>query len=199
MNREKPVVAAFDFDGTISRRDTFLPFLTLAFGRVRLGLVLASLGGEAMQVALRRSDRDRFKARLIGKLFLGQPVAQLRRIGQAHARATTSLLRPAALARIEWHRARGHRLVMVSASLDLYLDGIAARLGFDDLLCTGLSVAGPLFDGGMAGPNCRGGEKVRRLEGLLGDLAGIELYAYGDSAGDRELLAAADHPFYRPF
>ncbi|AFL74822.1 HAD-IB family hydrolase [Thiocystis violascens] len=199
MNQTKPVVAAFDFDGTITTRDTFVPFLALAFGRVRVGLAFASLAGEALKVVLKRSDRDRFKARIIGRLFPGHSVPSLRRVGDAHARAVEALFRPAALERIAWHRSQGHRLVMVSASLDLYLEPVAARLGFDDLLCTRPAGDPLLFDGGMDGANCRGAEKVRRLEGLLGDLTQYELHAYGDSAGDREMLEVADVAYYRPF
>lgn len=199
MTRTKPVVAAFDFDGTITARDTFVPYLDRAFGWRRVRLTLVSLSADAVQVVLAISDRDRFKARVLGRLFAGQSVPTLRQIGEEHARALEARLRPAALERIGWHRARGHRLIMVSASLDLYLEPLAARLGFNDLLCTKLANDGIRFDGGMFGANCRGPEKVRQLENLLGDLTDYELYAYGDSAGDREMLERADYPFYRPF
>lgn len=88
---------------------------------------------------------------------------------------------------------------MVSASLDLYLEPTAAALGFDDLLCTSPSANHLVFDGGLAGKNCRGPEKVSRLRNLLGNLADFEIYAYGDSAGDRELLEKADHAYFRVF
>jgi HAD superfamily hydrolase (TIGR01490 family) len=195
----QPVIAAFDFDGTISTGDTFLPFLILACGRTRVITAFVSLAGEGLRVGLGLSNRDRFKEQIVARLFQGESLARLRQVGQAHARRVESLLRPAALDRIAWHRARGHRLILVSASLDLYLEGIAERLGFDDLLCTRLSVEHAIFDGRLDGANCRGPEKVRRLESLLGDLSRYELHAYGDSAGDREMLAAADIPHYRPF
>ncbi|EGV33163.1 HAD-superfamily subfamily IB hydrolase, TIGR01490 [Thiorhodococcus drewsii AZ1] len=195
----KPVVAAFDFDGTITTRDTFVPFLSLAFGRRRVALAFAVLAVEGVKVWLRLSTRDRFKELIVAKLFRDASVSRLSAVGREHARRIESLIRPAALERIRWHHDQGHHLVMVSASLDLYLEGIAEHLGFQDLLCTAPSRDQSAFDGGLEGPNCRGPEKVRRLEALLGDLSDVELYAYGDSAGDREMLAAADHPYYRPF
>ncbi len=88
---------------------------------------------------------------------------------------------------------------MVSASLDLYLEPAAAALGFDDLLCTRLSSNHLAFDGRLKGANCRCAEKVRLLESLLGPLHGYEVYAYGDSIGDTEMLNAAQHSFFRPF
>lgn len=197
--KNRRIVAAFDFDGTITNKDTFVPFLNLAFGRARVRKVFMGLAFDGLLVALGLSSRDVFKAKIIGKLFTGESIERLSQKGREHATRIEALLRPAAMKRIEWHKAQGHRLVMVSASLDLYLVPIVEKLGFDDLLCTQVSIDGLLFDGQLAGANCRAAEKTRKLTALLGNLLEIELYAYGDSAGDKEMLAAAEHPFYRPF
>jgi phosphatidylglycerophosphatase C len=130
------------------------------------------------------------------------PAERLRALGPAHARAVAAWLRPQALRRLEWHRARGHRLVLVSSTLDLYLAPLAEQLGFDDLACSRLALRRDAdgterFTGELEGGDCTGAEKPRRLAALVGTT--IELHAYGDSAGDRELLAAADHPHFRPF
>lgn len=201
MSSEKArkVVAAFDFDVTITTKDTFVPFLTRAFGRERVRVAFLRLAPEAAKVVIGLSDRDRFKDRLIRALFMGDSVARLREVGREHAYEILNWVRPAARQRIEWHKRRGDRLVMVSASLDLYLDPVADVLGFDDLLCTSPSVNHMVFDGSLVGKNCRGPEKVSRLTNLLGNLSEYELHAYGDSAGDREMLAAANHPYLRVF
>jgi phosphatidylglycerophosphatase C len=196
----KPIIAAFDFDGTISKADTFMPFLIRACGRWRVIKALLYLAGAGINVGLGRIHRDQFKAQLIAQLFTGTALAQLQQFGIQHAQhVCATQLRPAALTRIAWHRERGHRLIMVSASLDVYLHAIAAELGFNDLLCTQLAAQDGLCLGQFVGANCRGAEKVRRLECLCGALTGYQLYAYGDSAGDRELLAAADSAEYRGF
>jgi phosphatidylglycerophosphatase C len=90
-------------------------------------------------------------------------------------------------------------VVLASASLDLLVEPWARTAGVDDVLATRLQVRDGRLTGLIAGRNCYGREKVARLRALLGDLAGVDLYAYGDSRGDRELLAAAQHPAYRPF
>ncbi|MDR3055296.1 MAG: HAD-IB family hydrolase [Zoogloeaceae bacterium] len=193
------IIAAFDFDGTITTRDTFLAFLARVFGKPKLYGALFCLSGEALRVWLGRASRDRFKALLMGRLFSGCAVAELRRIGAEHAAFITRWCRPAALERIRWHKEQGHRLVMVSASLSFYLEPIARQLGFDDLLCTELASTEGVCSGELQGENCRAAEKVRRLQSLLGALDDYEIYAYGDSDGDTEMLAAADHPAFKPF
>ena len=193
------VVAVFDFDGTITDRDTLVPFLVLAFGRVRVAATFAALAGTGLAYLLRRTSIDEFKRRVLRRLVAGASASRLGALGPAHARALAPRLRPAALERIAWHRAQGHRLVLVSSTLDLYLAHVGARLGFDDVLCSRLASRGERLSGELEGADCTGPEKLRRLQALLGDLRAHELHVYGDSDGDRELLAAADHPHFRPF
>ncbi len=199
MELKRPIVAAFDFDITITDRDTFLPFLKLAFGSLLLNKVLLSMAFDGLSFALGFINRDQFKKKLIQKLFTGCSTESMTEIGKLHAIHIEQWLRPSALARIQWHKERGDRLIMVSASLDIYLKPVAEKLGFDNLLCTQLSSYNHLYDGDLVGLNCRGPEKIVRLNELLGSLSKFELYSYGDSTGDKELLKAADHPFYRAF
>lgn len=197
------MVAAFDLDGTLTRRDTLKPFLVRAFGLRRVAWTFLALAPLALRVARGRATIDDFKLRAIARLFDGADAARLRAVGLAHAREVRRCVRPAALERIEWHRARGHRLVLASASVDLYVEPLGAALGFDHVVCTRPALvrdaAGERYGAGLEGEDCRGAAKVRLLEGVVGPLAGVELHAYGDSQGDRELLAAAQHAHWRPF
>ncbi len=90
--------------------------------------------------------------------------------------------------------------MIVSASYEQYVRVVAERLGDVDVAATRLDVVDGRCTGDLLGANCRGPEKVRRLDAWLRerglDRAEITLYAYGDSSGDRELLAAADHPHW---
>ena len=196
---DRPTVAAFDFDITITTKDTFVPFLILAFGKWPTYRAFAKLAFDGLLVLARLSSRDRFKEKIIRDLFSGESVGRLEKAGHDHAKAIWPLVRPMAERRIAWHKERGHRLVLVSASLDLYLEPITRELGFDDLLCTRLSKNQGVFDGNLDGKNCRAQEKVAKLNDLLGDLSAFELHVYGDSAGDKEMLKVASHPHWRPF
>lgn len=142
------------------------------------------------------ADRDAEKERLLGRLLKGLPAHDVAEAGEAFARhlLDTRPFRPDTLEHIAWHREHGHEIVVVSASLDVYLEPLGPHLGIDHVICTRLAVdeSGHLT-GMLDGPNVRGPEKARRLRDWLGD-GPVELWAYGDSSGDRELLALADHP-----
>jgi len=189
-------VAAFDFDGTLTHKDSLGPFLELVCGRAQVYRELARRFPVLAGVAVGLGDRDAEKARLVGRLLAGRPADAVRASGGEYARGLTEsdALRPEMLERVAWHRAEGHEIVIVSASLDAYLEPLAPMLGIDAVVCTRLGVASDgRLDGRLDGGNVRGPEKVRRVRDWLGD-ADVELWAYGDSAGDRELLDWADHP-----
>ena len=191
----RPGVAAFDFDGTLARRDTLVPFLRRACGthRVAAAAGLAALGRS-------RRERDLLKVAVLARLFRGMPAERLDALGRGYVPTLVGLLRPEMVERVRWHRDHGHAVVIVSASLGAYLRPLAEHLELDAALAVEL-VAGSdgLLTGEVVGGlNTRGPEKVARLRAWsdqrLGPAAAFELWAYGDSAGDAELLAAADHP-----
>ncbi|WP_124948608.1 HAD-IB family hydrolase [Sulfuriferula thiophila] len=194
----KPVVAAFDFDGTLTHRDSFLPFLrALAGDRVyaqrMLGLAPVLLG-----YGLGLVKNHHAKARVLAAFLSGQDVQQMQQVAQEFAtRQLPDRIRASALARLRWHQQQGHRCVIVSASLECYLRPWAQSVGVDEVIGSQLAMAGGSYTGQLAGANCYGAEKTRRLLELLGERDAYTLYAYGDSKGDRELLALADFAYYR--
>lgn len=201
-------VAAFDFDGTLVRRDTLLPFLARVAGRRKLGAILAVeaprtvrtrmalTAGAARELAAEPAlhHRDDFKARVLRRVFAGRSAADIAELGAHYAAHVVGLLRPDTMSRLEWHRSEGHELVIVSASLLVYLEPFGRANGFDHTIAVELEVdAQGRFTGELAAPNVRGPEKAKRLGAWLGDEP-VELWAYGDSSGDDELLAMANHP-----
>ncbi len=185
-------VAAFDFDGTITRHDTLLPFLVHLMGRSRTVRGLAILSTQVPRAMAGGASRNVLKQNLLYHLLVGQDAEATRRAAESFAdHLLAGRLRTDSLERIRSHQAAGHELVMVSASPELYVAPIAERLGFSCALATRLEV-GPdgRLTGRLAGENCRGPEKVRRLQEWLGDETPVIL-AYGDSRGDREMLAFA--------
>lgn len=191
------IVAAFDLDGTLTTHDSVVPFMGMVRGRITLGARLAARG-HRLVVPLARRDRDRVKAVATVAAFGGLAEADLGAAGASYAeRVAASRLRADTLARLAWHRDAGHGVVIVSASYEVYLRRLGELIGAHDVLGTRLETLDHRCTGRLRGPNCRGPEKVRRLHHWLdehhGGRAAVELWAYGDSAGDRELLADADH------
>jgi phosphatidylglycerophosphatase C len=193
----RPVVAAFDVDGTVTTGDCVVPFLRMVAGTPRIAGGLARRGGPFL-AALARADRDRVKALASQAAFAGRPIGHIEQQGVVYAGDIAGRrLRLDTAARLAWHRDAGHTTVFVSASYAVYLRPLATSLGVDGVVATELDVAadgtctGLLVDG-----NCRGPVKVARLHAWLDEHCGgrdaVELWAYGDSNGDRELLADAD-------
>jgi phosphatidylglycerophosphatase C len=188
------VVAAFDFDGTLSTRDNFMPFLKLVAGSRAISGALTA-GTMNCGVRGRKAwKRDEIKAEVVRRLFTGRNAVAMDVLARGFADdVVRSYLRSETVEQADWHRTQGHELVIVSASLGMYLRPIAERLRFDAVLSTELEVgADGLLTGRLAGANVRGAEKARRLDDWLGDRPAY-VWAYGDSSGDRMLLARADH------
>jgi len=188
-------VAAFDFDGTLTRRDSLLPFLYGVVPRVELARTLALETPALARIAVGRGDRDAAKERFLARVLAGRRHDDIVDAGGVYAaRLARDEITPEMRARLAWHRREGHDVVIVSASLDVYIVEVARNLGVEHALCTSLEVDhGGLVTGRLLGGNCRGPEKANRLRSHLGD-DDVVLWAYGDSSGDAEMLAMADHP-----
>ncbi len=194
-------IAVFDFDHTLTRRDSVLPFLRRVAGTPRLiaGLVLRA--PRVLPAAWRR-DRDALRALATEAALRGVTRAKLERdADDLAARIIAVGLRDDTVARLAWHVEQGHRVVIVSASYAQYVQAVGAHLGVETTLATTVEFdSSDRCSGRIAGANCRAEEKVRRLSawmtsiGLARDVTTI--WAYGDSSGDRALLDFADHPIW---
>jgi phosphatidylglycerophosphatase C len=192
-------VVAFDFDGTLTVRDSFTAFLKWRAGLTRHALGMVRLAPAALAYLIHR-DRGRIKAAAVREFLRGAPRAQLEADARDFAeRFSRSLLRPDAVAAWKRWRSDHVRLVIVTASPDLVVAPFARGLGADALIGTELAFdAQDRATGGFATPNCRGPEKVVRLKAAFGP--DLELKAaYGDTGGDREMLAMAETAGYRVF
>ncbi|MGZ6048748.1 MAG: HAD-IB family hydrolase [Phenylobacterium sp.] len=195
---DKPIVA-FDFDGTLTIRDSYTTFLKWRAGPKRYAAGIVRLIPAALAYLIHR-DRGRIKAAATREYLRGVPRETLEADARRYAEQfSRSLLRPDAVA--TWKRWRGEhvRLVIVTASPETIVAPFARGLGADALIGTQLAFDGQdRVTGNFIGRNCRGPEKVVRLKAAFGP--GVELKAaYGDTGGDREMLAAAELPGYRVF
>ena len=191
-------VAAFDFDGTITTEDTFRIFLRrITTGRAVVGSLLRR--SPQMLVALQGGEaRDRAKGLLCQDLLEGLSAEFAESVAADTARVVAgSLIRDDTAARIRWHRAQGHRIIVVSASFDAYVRPVAATLGIDEVVATRWEVdnGSGLLTGRLVGRNVGGQAKVDLLRAHLGGQHALE-YAYGNSGGDAAMLAQSRYPVW---
>ena len=190
-------LALFDFDGTITNRDTFSSFLRFAVRKHRIVLGALPLSPVAFcyRLGLIAAHQARPIVSRVG--FQGEPVDSIRRVGRRYAaEVLPGVVRKQALERIQWHQGQGDTVVVVSASLDVYLspwcDGVGVKL-----ICTELEERDGRLTGRYCNGDCSGPAKVRRILERYDLSRYAVIYAYGDTSDDREMLELAHRKFYR--
>ena len=190
-------LALFDFDGTITDRETMPDFMRVAVRphRLWLGSILLLpfiFGYKARLVSgtLVRTVICRFG-------FWRIPAHELEEYGRRFARdVLPTTLRPDAMERIAWHKRRGDTVVVVSGGLDLYLSHWCQEHGIE-LLCSALEQRSGRFTGRYRGRQCVRDEKARLVREHFPPSQFSRVFAYGDTPEDHELLALAHEPYYR--
>ena len=197
--RKDQAIVAFDFDGTLTVRDSFTEFLRWRAGAGGWALGLVKMA-PALAAYARDRDRGRIKAASVREFLKGVPRAQLEQDADAFAgQVWPGFMRYDALAAWKEWGAKGAHRVIVTASPETTVAPFARRLGAEALLGTPLVFDGDdRVTGAFASPNCRGEEKVRRLRAIYGEDVRLAA-AYGDTSGDTEMLAIADEKGFRVF
>lgn len=194
---EGPVLVAFDFDGTLTVEDSFMAFLRWRAGR-KYWVGMVRLFPAAVAYLVHR-NRAVIKAAAVRVFLKGVPRRQLETDAKAFAEHIAPMMfRPDALATWRRWQAKGARPVIVTASPELLVAPFARGLGANTLIGTELTFDSDDRVTGALGPNCRGAEKVRRLRAIFGEDMQLAA-AYGDTAGDHDMLRIADEKGYRIF
>lgn len=196
---EKTALVLFDFDGTISTKDSFIEFMKFTHGTpvfmFRMAMGFATFFG--WKIGLVKSHYTKVKA--LKSFYKGWTKE---RMDEARKRFTDevipTILFPKAIEKIQWHKEQGHRIIVVTASCDAWL-GDWIKLMELEVLCTEMELKEGVYTGELSQPNCRGKEKVNRVKQHLNLDNYSEIYAYGNDHGDNQMLAIADHPHFREF
>jgi phosphatidylglycerophosphatase C len=196
---KRPALALFDFDGTITSRDTLLEFIQHSKGLPALVAGFLLLSPALVAMKLRLLPNWKVKEWVLKFFFYRETVDSFNRACREFSRAKLpSLLRRRALDEIRQHKLSGNRVVVVTASAENWVKGWAEENQVE-LLATQLETENGRLTGKFCGLNCHGVEKVERIRKhlTLSDYSAI--YAYGDSPGDREMLELGTHSYYKPF
>ena len=184
---EKQKIVIFDFDGTLTTNDTLIAFIRYACGNAAfvwgflLHLPLLVL------MKLRLYDNGKTKERVFSYFFRGWTEERFTQTCGAFAASRRHLLRQQTVNILRQAQQDGARVLIVTASIDRWVQPFFPDV---EVLGTQVEVNNGLLTGRFQTPNCYGAEKVRRVEECIKEASHIT--AYGDSRGDRELLAWAD-------
>jgi phosphatidylglycerophosphatase C len=194
----KPIVAAFDFDGTLSRGVSGLRFFRQILGPVAYGQFWLRRLPSLIAYGLRARHEVHLE-KINRYIFARREAAQIEAAGRDFAQhELPRRLLAGPYQTLLAHRDRGDRCVIVSRGYEVYLRPWGSSLGIKDIIATRLA-ADPdgILTGDMPEPSCDGSEKVRRMHRLLPDRDAVELHAYGDGPGDHALFRDADRAFVR--
>jgi phosphatidylglycerophosphatase C len=195
----KKTIAFFDFDGTITFRDTMLELIRFHCGTMAYYRGMAVLSPVLIGMKLGLVAKDRAKEKLLAYFFGGLPLTDFTALCERFIRQRLpGLLRPDAVQKIGYHLSQGHRVVVVSASAENWIGDWCRNKGLD-CIATRLAVVDDRITGQLSGANCNGIEKVNRIRSAYSPDNFAEVYAYGDTDGDKPMLALATHPFFRVF
>lgn len=192
-------IAFFDFDGTLTEKDSFIAFLKYDAGFIRFYAGFILLSPILIAYKLHLISNSTAKVAVIKHFWKGRSKTELQNLGSSFAsKVIPTMLRPQAIEKLHWHIKENHTVVVVSASFDVYL-GPWCELYNIKLIATQAEVIDKQYSGKLKTPNCYGLEKAARIKAEIDIEAYSTIYAYGDSAGDKEMLAIANKPFYKFF
>jgi HAD superfamily hydrolase (TIGR01490 family) len=192
-------IAFFDFDGTITTRDTLLEIIKFYAGKPLFYFGFMVNAPFLLAFKCKLIPNYVAKQRILRHFFRNRPLTEFQaRCDQFSVEILPSLIRPKALQEIQKLREAGATIVIVSASAGNWIHRWASSLEIP-LLATNLEVKDEKITGRIEGHNCYGPEKVNRIKAAYDLEAYDEIYCYGDSGGDKEMLALGNRVFYKPF
>ena len=194
-------VAFFDFDGTLVKGDSLFAFLKFYYRNNKFFFYFKAIKCLPLLISFKLGiiDNNTAKEKLFITFFKGENKNNFLKIAQEFSNLwIPKNLKVDAIKKLKWHQEQGDKIYIVSASIEAYLEPFAIAHSLS-LIATKLESTKPILSGKFSSPNCYGKEKVNRIQKEVKLTDYKESYAYGDSNGDRELLAMVKHAYYRRF
>ncbi|MFW0883661.1 HAD-IB family hydrolase [Candidatus Acidulodesulfobacterium sp. H_13] len=191
-------IAFFDFDGTITTGDSLLRFIRFVVADRRFLTGLVALSPVLILYKLKLIPNYKAKQKMLSWFF--KDIAKdifLKASMEYSLKHIDSIVRPKAIDKIKWHKDQGHKVVIVSASMECLLKPWCERNSIE-LLATKLKIT-DMVTGDLLTKNCYGVEKVNRIKEEYSLNEYEYIYAYGDSIGDKHMLELANERYYKPF
>lgn len=194
---KRRTIAVFDFDGTLTTKDTLLEFIKFACGKKAfyIGFLLHS----PLLIWMKLGIYPNWKAKqkVFSWFFKGMPYTTFTKHGEDFAKGIKTIIKETTLAILRKHQSEGADIYVISASVDEWVRPFCMQLGVKDVIATQIETDSKgILTGRFTSPNCYGEEKVRRFLEIEPSRSEYNLYAYGDSRGDKEMILFADNGFY---
>ncbi len=192
-------LSLFDFDGTITTKDSLTDFIQYAVGKPAYYLGLLSLSPMLIAYKLKFVPNYIAKEKLIAQFFKGWDSIQFQKIADKYSlEQIDKIIRAKAMEKMTWHQEQGHKVVIVSASMEYWLKKWCQKYNID-LIATRLEIQNGKLTGKFATKNCYGIEKVNRIKEQYNLSEYSRIYAYGDSPSDKDMLSIANEQYYKNF
>ena len=192
MNR----IYAFDFDGTLTKRDSFLQFILYVWGFKAFCLGMLKYSPLLVMMKLGKYPNWKVKQKVFSHFFKGMAYKEFAQKGRLFALDESNLLRAKGVETVKKAQQEGAEVLIVSASIDNWVQPFFPGV---KIVGTQVEVEDGLLTGRFLTKNCYGQEKVNRILAIYPNRKEYELIAFGDSEGDKELLDFADEVHYKPF
>ena len=189
-------IYAFDFDGTLTTKDTLIEFIRYAKGSMDLGLGFLRYAHLLVLMKLGLYPNYKAKQKVFAYFFKDTTLDDFNALCKEFAASSSHLLRPNAIEAINHAIKEGSEVLIVSASIDNWVQPFFPQ---EKVVGTQIEVIDGKLTGRFLSKNCYGQEKVNRILSLYPNRQDYHLTAYGDSRGDKEMLAFADESHFKPF
>ncbi len=188
-------LALFDFDGTLCQQDSFTGFMSFVLSKPVLYRKCLKIFPQIAAYYSRIYPAHQMRPLLYKTLLSGKNSKIIQQLGQQYALSLYQHhLNDRVLEQLHWHKQQQHRVVIVSASLDLYLQPLAELLNIE-LICTQVEQQ-QYLSGKYLSPDCSCEEKVTRVKQLFDLDTYCHIYAYGNSKEDYAMLNCATQAFW---
>ena len=193
-------IAVFDFDGTITTKDTLLKFIKFSKGELNFLFGFFIFSPLIIAYKLKLYPNWKVKQQIFNYFYKGTTIEQFNQWGGAFANEVQKIVRAKAIAAINEHREEGYKTVIVSASIENWIKPWALQQGINEIIATKVEIDNEgRLTGKFLTDNCYGEEKVKRVLEIFPDRKSYTMLAYGDSRGDNEIIKFADKGWYNKF
>ena len=192
-------LALFDFDGTITSQDTLPLLIRYIKGDFDYLKGVIKMSPTLFKYTIGLENNSTAKEKFLGNFIKGMSLDEFQKgCDDFGLLKLHNVIRKDAMQAVKDHQKKNHRVIVISASCENWISAWCRQTGIE-YIGTRLQVIDGKLNGQFSSPNCYGNEKVKRLKELLDIATYSSIYAYGDSGGDKEMLAISHHPHFRPF